>query len=103
MQWEIRRLDDGRLRPCLSEIQERAEGRSATVLEILPLTSETLYRIEPEAGGTRLTLTCRYPVRTLTTEQQKELAAGISYLVDRYKTLIEDAGGQVEPDLGLYG
>ena len=51
MQWEIRRLDDGRLRPCLSEIQERAEGRSATVLEILPLTSETLYRIEPEAAG----------------------------------------------------
>lgn len=98
MQWEIRRLDDGRLRPCLSEIQERAKERSAKVLEILPLTSEILYRIEPEAGGTRLTLTCRYPAGTRTSKQQEELASGISDIVNRYKTLIEEADGQSASD-----
>ena len=95
MQWEIRRLGDGRLRPCLTEVQERVEERSAKVREILPLTSEILYRTEPEAGGTRLTLTCRYSAQTLTARQQEEMASGVSRIVDRYKTLIEEGGGQV--------
>lgn len=94
MQYEIHRLKDGRLRPELQAVQELTGERSALVLGILPVASEDLYRTEPEDGGTRLTLTCRYPARTFTPAQQEALANGISDIVNRYKALIEDTVGQ---------
>jgi len=94
MQYEIHRLKDGRLRPELQAVQELTGERSALVLGILPVASEDLYRTEPEDGGTRLTLTCRYPARTFTPAQQEALANGVSDIVNRYKALIEDTVGQ---------
>jgi hypothetical protein len=64
------------------------------VLGITPVATETFYRIEPEAGGTRVTMTFRCHLTTLTPGQQKQLTGEVSDTVNRYKALIEEAGGQ---------
>lgn len=67
---------------------------SALVLRIFPGTSETFYRTEPEAGGTRVTMTFRAPFKALTREQRERITGEVSETVNRNKTLIEDTVGQ---------
>lgn len=90
MHYEIDRSGDGRLQPSLMVVLEVAEGRSAVARAVGVVPSETQYQIEPEDGGTRLTLTSRYPAERLTLNQQDQMASGIRNLVSRYQTLIED-------------
>jgi hypothetical protein len=63
-------------------------GRMALTRTSGPVSGETLYCIEPEYGGTRLTLTCRYTDPELR-EKKEQVQASIEKTAAGYKVLLE--------------
>jgi hypothetical protein len=88
MQYSVHRWPDGRLQSRLIAVDDLDEGRTALVHAInTPVYAEVHHRVEPEAGGTRLTLTDRhYPA---TVERLEPYEADMTVTVSRYKSVIE--------------
>jgi carbon monoxide dehydrogenase subunit G len=63
------------------------EGRSAVVQAITPRHAEIRYLLEPEAGGTRLTLTSLYPRRIV--KDHDVVSRSVAELAASYKNLLE--------------
>jgi hypothetical protein len=63
-------------------------GRMARVRTSGPVPGETLYHIEPEYGGTRLSLTGRF-IHRRQRGQQEKVQAHMEEAAARYKVLLE--------------
>jgi hypothetical protein len=59
------------------------------VQSVSPQENEILHLVEPEAGGTRLTLTSLYPGRIVNGHHDR-LRSGLAQEVARYKSLLEE-------------
>ncbi|HEX4062044.1 MAG TPA: hypothetical protein VHY58_13600 [Streptosporangiaceae bacterium] len=94
MQYEIQRASSGLLVATLMTLHDCEEERRAVVQTVSPFATETVYLIEPEPAGTRLTLTASLPGRAFTAGHA---AQDITEHVARYKSFIEEpehaAGG----------
>jgi hypothetical protein len=91
MQYFVHRLPDGRLQAQLIAVDDLDEGRTALVHAVNSAWySEVHHQVEPEAGGTRLTLTTRhYPA---TVDRPKPYEGDMAARVSRYKSVIETLG-----------
>jgi hypothetical protein len=72
-------------------VHELADGHRALVQSINGPENETLHLVEPEAGGTRLTLTSRYPGRAVNGNHEL-FRSNLAQQVARYKSLLEEPG-----------
>jgi hypothetical protein len=96
MQYTVTRAPGGQLLGDMLVVLDVTGGRDALVRSIGQVETETQYLLEPQASGTRLTLANRYfgPVPEA---RQNLLRDSTVEFAGRYKTLIEESGGQKAP------
>jgi hypothetical protein len=87
MQYEVQHGPAGQPWATLMTLHDCEEERRAVVQTVSPVDTETVYLIEPENGGTRLTLTASLPSRVFTAGH---VAQDITEQVARYKSFIEE-------------
>jgi hypothetical protein len=96
MQYYICRKADGRLTADVHVVSEFAYQESALMQRVGPPYTQVLYQFAPVAGGTRLTLTLRWPQGTLRAYEQG-VRRGLTELVqknaDGYRAVIGKSAG----------
>jgi hypothetical protein len=93
MQYTVTRVPGGQLLGDMLVVLDVTGGRDALVRSIGQVETETQYLLEPQASGTRLTLANRY-FRPVPEARQNLLRDSTVEFAGRYKTLIEESGGQ---------
>lgn len=96
MQYYVCRKGDGRLTADLHVVSELAYQQSALMQRVGPPYTQVLYLFAPEAGGTRLTLSLRWPGGTLRAYDQG-VRRGLMELVQKnangYQAIIGKPAG----------
>lgn len=92
IQYEISKgsLPDGALQLYVIYVCDMEPGRMARTRASGLVNGEMLYRVEPENGGTRLSLSFRFAHPTLR-EKKEEVQAGIEKEAANYRVLLERA------------
>jgi hypothetical protein len=93
MQYTVTRAPGGQLLGDMLVVLDVTGGRDALVRSIGQVETETQYLLEPQASGTRLTLANRC-FRPVPEARQNLLRDSTVEFAGRYKTLIEESGGQ---------
>jgi hypothetical protein len=92
MQYCICRHADGRLTADVHVVSEFAYQQSALTQRVGPPRTQVLHLFAPEAGGTRLTLTLRWPAGTLREDSQdvrRSLTELMQTNANGYQVIIE--------------
>jgi len=99
MQYCICRAD-GRLTADVHVVSEFAYQQSALTQRVGPPHTQVLHRFAPVAGGTRLTLTFRWPEGTLKADNQ-DVRYSLTELLQKnangYRAIIERSAGATSP------
>jgi hypothetical protein len=92
MQYRICRHADGRLTADVHVVSEFAYRQSALTQRVGPPRTQVLHLFAPAAGGTRLTLTLRWPAGTLR-EDSQDVRRSLTELMQKnangYRAIIE--------------
>jgi hypothetical protein len=95
LQCTVQRHPDDRFTAIVYVVKELAEGRRVVTQRIGAPDTELLYDLTPEAGGTRLELTARWPApvvrKTYATQAADTIATHLQAEVEAYKESIEKA------------